>query len=233
MANLIDYRDVMKFLEINMSKYAEKSDGTSTSTGTKKLIDSAADFVTDVIKVNMIVYNLTLSTFTYVTGVDDLNNLSLNDDIFTATDQEYYIFNYEDMTVVNMNYHVNFAIEETFDRLRVRFDSPETLLINETTVKGIAIWLACHRIATKLYKFFQIPLDEAKEWEQNALNKIEDIIDGKIVFDLATDSVDCNIQSGLLTGGAILKTTDFDGDYTQAEIWKPEIEINEKQNNLS
>jgi len=226
MANLIDYKDVLKYLEINMSKNSEKSDGTSTHVVENKLKDTAADFVDDGIKVNMIVFNQTLLTYSYVIAVDDLNNLSLNDNIFTTTNQQYYIFNYEDITVTAMEYHINFAIEETFNRLRKKFDDPETLLVDETTVKEIAIYFAVYRIGRILYNFFETPLDKLKELRDLALEYIDDIIDGKIVLDLAADSEKTNIITGVLKGGDILRTNDYEDDYTQKEWWESDIDTN-------
>jgi len=226
MANLINYTDVLKFLEINMSKNAEKSDGTSTTATTKKLIDSAADFVTDEIKENMIVTNRTLTTFSYITAVDDLNTLSLNDDIFTSTSQEYFIFDYEDMTVTLMEYHINFAIQETFNRLRKKFNNPETLLIDDVTTKEIAIYLAVFKIGTVLYSFFETPLDKLKELRELALAMATDVINGEIVLNVADDSENSGIITDVLNGGDVLRTNDFDDEETQKDLWQPEIDIN-------
>jgi len=56
------------------------TDGTTTD----KLVDSAADFVTDKISIGDIIYNTTDLTQTTVTAIDDLNTLSVADDIFVS-----------------------------------------------------------------------------------------------------------------------------------------------------
>lgn len=56
------------------------TDGTTTG----KLVDSAADFVTYLVQVGDIVYNITDLTQTTVTAIDDLSTLSLADDIFVS-----------------------------------------------------------------------------------------------------------------------------------------------------
>jgi hypothetical protein len=56
------------------------TDGTTAN----KLVDSAADFVTDKVAVGDIVYNTTDLTQTTVTAIDDLNTLSLADDYFVS-----------------------------------------------------------------------------------------------------------------------------------------------------
>lgn len=60
------------------------SNGTTDSTTSGKLEDSTADFVTDGVKIGDLVRNTTDETETYVTAVDDLNTLSLADDIFVS-----------------------------------------------------------------------------------------------------------------------------------------------------
>jgi len=58
--------------------------GITDSTTAGKLEDSTADFVTDAIQIGDIVYNTTDKTKTKVTAIDDLNTLSLADDIFVS-----------------------------------------------------------------------------------------------------------------------------------------------------
>jgi hypothetical protein len=60
--------------------------GVTTSTIASKLVDSAADFVTDEIAVGDIVLNLTDSTSTTVTAIDSLTTLSVADDYFISGD---------------------------------------------------------------------------------------------------------------------------------------------------
>jgi microcystin-dependent protein len=75
-----------------LKTYTQKSTGTNDSTSTNKLIDSTATFITDGVTVNKIVYNSTDGTFSYVTSVDSETELTLADDIFTATSKTYYIY---------------------------------------------------------------------------------------------------------------------------------------------
>lgn len=59
--------------------------GTTTGTSTSKLIDSSANFTTTT-KVGMRIKNTTDTTYTYITAVDSDTQLSINDDIFTASE---------------------------------------------------------------------------------------------------------------------------------------------------
>jgi hypothetical protein len=65
---------------------AQLSTGTTDATTTDKLVDSTADFVTDAVAVGDIVTNITTGKTSYVTAVDSLTTLSINDDIFTSGD---------------------------------------------------------------------------------------------------------------------------------------------------
>ena len=58
--------------------------GTTDGTTASKLVDSGADFVTDLVQVGDEVYNTTDNTKTTVTAVDDLNTLSVAADIFVS-----------------------------------------------------------------------------------------------------------------------------------------------------
>ncbi len=70
--------------------------GTTDGTTANKLIDSTADFVTDNIQIEMTAKNITDSTQTKIIAIDDLNTLSLEDDIFiSGEDYELgYVFPY-------------------------------------------------------------------------------------------------------------------------------------------
>lgn len=68
--------------------------GTTDSTTASKLEDSTADFITDGIEAGMIVVNVTDTTYTFVSAVDDLNTLSLADDIFVSG-EDYKIYKWE------------------------------------------------------------------------------------------------------------------------------------------
>lgn len=64
--------------------FSPKSTGTETAHGAGKLIDAGADFVTDAVKVGDVVSNIADNLYATVTAIDDLNNLSLSENIFTA-----------------------------------------------------------------------------------------------------------------------------------------------------
>lgn len=61
-----------------------RSSGTNTGITANKLVDAAADFVTDAVFVGDWVHNTTDNTWAQVTAIDDLNTLSLDADIFPA-----------------------------------------------------------------------------------------------------------------------------------------------------
>jgi hypothetical protein len=58
--------------------------GTTDGTTASKLVDSGADFVTDKVSIGDVIYNTTDLTQTTVTAIDDLNTLSVADDIFVS-----------------------------------------------------------------------------------------------------------------------------------------------------
>ena len=61
-----------------------KTSGTADGTTESKLVDSGADFVTDAVAAGMWVHNTTDDTWTMITAVDDLNTLSVLNDIFIS-----------------------------------------------------------------------------------------------------------------------------------------------------
>ena len=84
--------------------YAPKSAGTETSHGASKLINSGADFVTDNVAVGDVVANITDNLYATVTAVDDLNNLSLSENIFTATGAPWATYSIEGTRVKVMGW---------------------------------------------------------------------------------------------------------------------------------
>jgi len=66
--------------------------GTNTSTSASKLVNSAATFITNNVKIGDIVYNTTDSTAATVVSVDSETQLTLNADIFTATSKSYVVY---------------------------------------------------------------------------------------------------------------------------------------------
>ena len=75
-----------------LKTFGQVDTGTNDSTGTNLLVDSTATFVTDGVGQKMIVYNYTDGTWSYVSSVDSETQLTLNDDIFTATGKTYYVY---------------------------------------------------------------------------------------------------------------------------------------------
>jgi hypothetical protein len=68
-----------------------RCDGTTTATTTNKLVDSAADFVTDAVVAGDWIYNSTDGTWARVTARDDLHTLSVDANVF-ASGESYTIY---------------------------------------------------------------------------------------------------------------------------------------------
>jgi hypothetical protein len=71
---------------------AVNSTGTNTTATALKLINSAANFITNPVYPGDVVHNDTGSTAATVVSVDSATQLTLNADIFTATAQAYTIY---------------------------------------------------------------------------------------------------------------------------------------------
>ena len=67
------------------------SSGTADTDTANKLIDSGADFVTDSVVAGMYAHNTTDDTYSIITAVDNLHNLSLERDVFPDGDEDYNI----------------------------------------------------------------------------------------------------------------------------------------------
>jgi len=65
--------------------------GTSSSVSSFQLVDSAADFITAGVQVDDIVINTVTNNTAFVVSVDSLTTLTLTDDIFTLSLQDYRI----------------------------------------------------------------------------------------------------------------------------------------------
>jgi len=68
------------------------SSGSNTSVIANKLIDSSATFIADGTTVNSLVTNESTNESTIVTSVDSETQLTLSDDIFTATPENYAVY---------------------------------------------------------------------------------------------------------------------------------------------
>lgn len=66
--------------------------GLTTSFFTLTLVDSSGLFVTNNVKTGDVVYNLTLGTSATVVKVSNQTTIELNADIFTGTNQNYFIY---------------------------------------------------------------------------------------------------------------------------------------------
>ena len=75
---------------------AVNSTGTNTTATALKLIDSAADFITNPVYPGDVVHNDTGSTAATVVSVDSATQLTLNANIFTSTAQTYIIYSMSD-----------------------------------------------------------------------------------------------------------------------------------------
>jgi len=226
---LINWTDVIKQIEVNTSKNAELSDGTNTSVVANKLVDTGADFVTDLIKENMIVKNRTTGEYSYVTAVDDLNTLTLNDNIFLTTDDIYYVYDYEDMNVLIMEEHITRIINYVFDRLRKTIATPETTLLTNSTVQMIAIDLATCKIGKIIYRFFsEVALENLTDMCTKAEEMLDKIISGDIQLDI-TDNDDKKTQlySESINGEKVFKMTSYDGSVSAYDTFTPSIDIME------
>jgi len=84
--------------------FAPKSSGSETAHGASKLIDGGADFVTDSVSIGDVVSNITDNLYATVTVVDDLNNLSLSENIFTAVGVPWAAYSIEGTRVKLMGW---------------------------------------------------------------------------------------------------------------------------------
>lgn len=85
------YPDAKTAYDALIAAVTSVSTGTNTSTTVNKLIDSAADFVTDGVAQYDWVENTTTGERAIVTAVDNLTTLSLTVDIFTGTGDSYEV----------------------------------------------------------------------------------------------------------------------------------------------
>lgn len=85
-------------VKITSKTYNPRSAGSTDGTTTDKLVDSGADFVTDGVAVGDIIANTTDDTQCSVTAIDDLNTLSVSEDIFVSG--ENYVINGTRITLV-------------------------------------------------------------------------------------------------------------------------------------
>lgn len=91
-------------VKVTCKSFAPKSSGTETSHTDNKLVDSGADFVTDNIGIGDVVSNITDNLYATATAVDDLNTLSLSENIFTATGAPWATYTIEGTRVKLMGW---------------------------------------------------------------------------------------------------------------------------------
>jgi len=86
------WKDAQRAASSTPTAADERCDGTATSQITDKLVDSNADFITDGVIADDIVYNSTDGTWANVVSVDDLRTLTLDADIFDTGNEAYVIY---------------------------------------------------------------------------------------------------------------------------------------------
>lgn len=215
---LITWVDVIKNIEINTGRNSQRAEGFNDVVSAEKLIDNDVDFTALGLVENMIVKNRTTAEYSYIVSVDDANTITIADDIFTSTNQKYYIYDYQDMNVLEMQYHINLVIGKIFDKMRVLYSDPETDLVNNATIKLIAIDIATCRIGKKIYRFFSgDALEQLNNDCEKAEKEIDKIISGDIILNVDGDETEDFGFVEEATGGAIFQTTSDDD--TQNEYW--------------
>lgn len=91
-------------VKVTCKSFAPKSAGTETAHGNKKLIAAGADFVTDNVAVGDVVSNIPDNLYATCTAIDDLNNLSLSENIFTAVGAPWATYTVEGTRVKLMGW---------------------------------------------------------------------------------------------------------------------------------
>jgi hypothetical protein len=136
--------------------YTPVSTGSNTTATTDKLIDAAADFVTDGVALNMLVLNTDDNLSSYVDNVDSLTTLTLADDIFIGTGNNYAIlpvkvtanFRYDD---AGPTFYVDTAAASSVEyqsALTINSWYMITIVITDITAGSLSIVLGTNTIAT-------------------------------------------------------------------------------------
>lgn len=132
------------------------SSGTNTHVVANKLKDTGANFTGDGVAVGMLVTNDTVLGTTVVTNVDSSTILSLDDDIFLATPNDYQIFPIYMSGNLRVNQTAQTYYIDTATASLLTFDSPMTvgswyridLEVTDITAGSFTVTLGDNDIAT-------------------------------------------------------------------------------------
>jgi len=91
-------------IKVTCKSFAPKSAGTETAHGASKLIAAGADFVTENVSIGDVVANIPDNLYATCTAIDDLHNLSLSENIFTAVGAPWATFTIEGTRVKLMGW---------------------------------------------------------------------------------------------------------------------------------
>ncbi len=86
-----------------IAKSSDTSTGTNTSVTSLKLVDSAADFVTDGVVVGDAVYNIDTASWTKVTAIDSSTQLSIAANIFSPLTGYNYIVGPKSIAMLSLS----------------------------------------------------------------------------------------------------------------------------------
>ena len=225
MGVLITYKDILEnLIELNQSNYAFIATGKITTTTANKLTDSAANFISAGVNLNMIAENKTKGTYALISALDSATVLSVDENNFTLND-EYIIYSTDEYNIFRINRAIAFVEQFIFDKLRGKYPSPETTLLTQKTVIDIAIKLTVCRIFKIVYKMNIENLPEAiKELCTDGSEILDALAEGDILLDIGTSQTTSKIYSKKDT--AIFKKNDYLENYETADYWTPDIEIN-------
>jgi hypothetical protein len=96
--------------ELLLSSIVSLASDDNTGVTALKLVDAAADFITAGVGLNNLVLNTTDNLSSYVDNVDSLTQLTLANDIFTASPKGYIIYNIN----INGNWEYNVTTDSFF-----------------------------------------------------------------------------------------------------------------------
>jgi len=91
-------------VKVTCKSFAPKSAGAETAHGASKLIASGADFVTENVSIGDVVSNIPDNLYATCTAIDDLHNLSLSENIFTAVGAPWATYTIEGTRVKLMGW---------------------------------------------------------------------------------------------------------------------------------
>lgn len=225
MGVLITYKDILEnLIELNQSNYAFIATGKITTTTANKLTDSTANFTSAGVNLNMIAENKTKGLYALISALDSATVLSVDENNFTLND-EYIIYSTDEYNIFRINRAIAFVEQFIFDKLRGKYQTPETTLLTQKTVIDIAIKLTVCRIFKIVYKMNVENLPESiKELCAEGSEMLDALANGEILLDIGTAETTSKIYS--TTDTKIFKQNDYLGNYETEDYWTPDIEIN-------